>query len=79
MRWAGHVARMEGMRNAYNILAGKTSGKRPLTRPRRRWDGIIRMYLRDWVHLAQDRNQWRAFLNKVIDLTGTMNPGNFLI
>jgi hypothetical protein len=53
------------MRNAHNILVGKQEGKKPLQRPRRRWYDI-RMDLRetgcedaDWMHLAQDRDQWR--------------------
>jgi transcription termination factor 2 len=46
MRWAGHVARMEGTRNAYRILVGKPVGKRPLGRPRRRWLDSIKMDLR---------------------------------
>jgi hypothetical protein len=47
MRWAGHVARMGPKRNAYRILVGKPDGKRPLGRPRRRWDDNIRMDLRE--------------------------------
>jgi hypothetical protein len=47
MRWAGHVARMEEKRNAYNILAGKPEGKTPLGRPRRRWVDNIQMDLRE--------------------------------
>jgi hypothetical protein len=43
----GHIARMRGMRKAYNILAGKPEGKRPLGRPRRRWEDIIRIDLRE--------------------------------
>jgi hypothetical protein len=43
MRWAGYVARMGEKRNAYRILAGKLEGKRPLGRPRRRWEDNIRM------------------------------------
>jgi hypothetical protein len=46
MRWVGHVARMEEMRNAY-ILVGKPEGKRPLGRPRRRWKGNITIDLRE--------------------------------
>jgi hypothetical protein len=46
MRWAGHVALMRAKRNAYRILMGKPEGKRPLGRPRRRWENI-RMHLRD--------------------------------
>jgi hypothetical protein len=45
MRWAGHVARMGEKRNAYRLLVGKSEGKRPLGRPRRRWVDNIRMDL----------------------------------
>jgi hypothetical protein len=51
-------------------LAGKPEGKRPLGRPRHRWVGNVKMDLRetgwggmDWIHLAQDRDQWRALVN----------------
>jgi hypothetical protein len=47
MRSAGHVARMEEMRNAYNVLVGKLEGKRPLGRPKRRWEDNIRIYLKE--------------------------------
>jgi hypothetical protein len=63
MRWPGHVARLGEKRNAYRILVGKSEGKRPLRRPRRRRMDNIRMDLRetkwgdmDWINLAQDRN-----------------------
>jgi hypothetical protein len=49
------------MRNPYNILVGEPEGKRPLGRPRRRWEVIIRMALRedvDWMYVAKDRDQW---------------------
>jgi hypothetical protein len=59
MKWAGHVARMGEMRNAYRILVGKPEGKRPLGRPRRRWVDNVKMDLReigwdgrDWIELA---------------------------
>ena len=45
LRWAGHVARMEESRNAFQILTGKPSGKRPLGRPRRSWEDNMRMDL----------------------------------
>jgi hypothetical protein len=47
MRWAGHVARMGEERNVYKALMGKPEGKRPLGRPRRRWEDGIRMDLRE--------------------------------
>jgi len=47
MKWMGHVTHMEEMRNAYNILVGKLKEKRPLRRPRHRWDNNIRMGLRE--------------------------------
>jgi hypothetical protein len=75
MRWAGHVARMGEKRNAYMILVGKSEGKRPLGRRRRRWVDNIKMDLReigwdgmDWIDLAQDRDQWGALVNTVTNL-----------
>jgi hypothetical protein len=47
MRWTGHVARMGEKRNAYMILVGKPEGKRPLGRPRHRWDSSIKMDFRE--------------------------------
>jgi hypothetical protein len=62
-------------RNAYRILVGKPEGKRPLGRPRRRWEDNIKMDLgeiewdgRDWIKLGQDRDQWRALVNTVMNL-----------
>ena len=75
MRWAGHVARMEEGRSAFKILTGKPTGKRPLRRPRRRWEDSIRMDLEEidinvvnWVDSAQDRNYWRAIVNAELNL-----------
>jgi hypothetical protein len=75
IRWAGHVARMGETRNVYRILVGKPEGKRPLGRPRRRWLDNIKMDLgeigwddRDWICLAQDRDQWMAVVNRVMNL-----------
>jgi hypothetical protein len=76
MRWAGHVARMGRGRNVYRVLLGKPKGKRPLERPRRRWEDGIKMDLREmgwgggveWIHLAQDRDLWQAVVNAVMNL-----------
>jgi hypothetical protein len=74
-RWAGHVARMVENRNAYRIMVGKLEGKRPLGRPRRTWVDNIKMDLRDigwdgtdWIDPAEDTHQWRAVVNKVMNL-----------
>jgi hypothetical protein len=62
-------------RNVYRVLMGKPEGKRPLGRSRRRWEDGIRMDLRrigwgsvDWIQLAQDRDQWPALVNMVMNL-----------
>jgi hypothetical protein len=76
MRWTGHVARMgEEVRGAYNILAARPEGRRPLGRPRIRWEDNIKMDLReirfgdvDWIHCTQDRDRWRAVVNTVMNL-----------
>jgi hypothetical protein len=75
MRWAGHVARMGDGRGVYRVLFGRPEGKRPLGRPRRRWDDNIKIDLRqigidrtNWIKLAQDSVQWRAFANTVMNL-----------
>ena len=52
--WAGHVARMEQSRNAYRVLVRKLEGKRPLERPRRRWEDNIKMYLRGLVVILEN-------------------------
>jgi hypothetical protein len=74
-RWAGHVARMGEARDTYNILVGRPEGRRPLGRPRRRWDDNIKMDLKeigfgdvDWIHWAQDNDRWWALVNTVINL-----------
>jgi hypothetical protein len=75
VRWAGHVARMGEVRGAYNILVGRPEGRRPLGRPRRRWEDNIKMDLWEigfgdvnWIHWAQDRDRCRALVNTVMNL-----------
>jgi len=74
MRWARHVARMGEDRGVHRVLVGKSEGKRPLGRPRRRWEDNNKMDLqevgrgrRDWMELAQDRDRWRALVGTVRD------------
>jgi len=75
MRWAGHIAGMGERRGVYRILVGKPEGKRPLGRPRRRWEDNIKMDIQevgcggmDWIDLAQDRDRWRSLVNAVMNL-----------
>jgi hypothetical protein len=75
MGWAGQVARMKEKRNACRILVGKPEGKRPLGRPRTKWEKNIRMDLKeigwgviDWIDLAQDKDQWKTLVNTVMNL-----------
>ncbi|KAJ4436467.1 hypothetical protein ANN_16498, partial [Periplaneta americana] len=75
LRWAGHVARMGESRNGYRVFVGRPEGKRPLRRPRRRWEDNIKMDLREvgydgreWIDLAQDRDQWRAYVRAAMNL-----------
>jgi len=74
MRWARHVAGMGERRGVYRVLVGKSDGKRPLGKPRRRWKDNINMGLQevgedmDCIELAQDRDRWRASVNVVMNL-----------
>ena len=59
MRWVGHVARMGEKRGVYRVLVGKLEGKRPIGRPRHKWEDNIKMSLQDvkcggmdWIELA---------------------------
>ena len=74
MRWVGHVARIEEGRGVHKVLVGKPEGKRPLGRPRRRWEDTIKMDLEevgrvcgDWMELAQDRDRWWVFVSTVMN------------
>ena len=69
------MARMEEGRGVQKVLVGKRKGKRPLGRPRRRWEDNIKMDLQevgcwgvDWIELAQDRDRWRVLVNAVMNL-----------
>jgi hypothetical protein len=62
-------------RNAYRVLVGKPEGERLLGRPRRKWEGNVKMDLRDiergsmdWINLSQNRDQWRAVVNTIMNL-----------
>jgi hypothetical protein len=75
MRWLRHVAHMGEERGVYRVLVGRPECKRPLGRPRRRWEDNIKLGLRDieideanWIQLVQDRVQWWAFVNAVMIL-----------
>jgi hypothetical protein len=75
MRWAGHMARMGEGRGVYRVLVGKPEGKRPLGRPRRRWEDNIKMDIEemggvcaDWMELARDRERWRTLVTTVRNL-----------
>jgi len=73
------------MRGMYRVLVGKPEGKRPLGRPRRRWEDNIKMDLQevgcggmDWIELTENRNSWWALVNAVMNFLVTQNAGNFL-
>jgi hypothetical protein len=75
MRWVGHVARMGEERVVHRVLVGKPEGKRPLGRPRPRWEENIKKDLQevgvgcgDWIESAQDRDRWRALVSMVKNL-----------
>jgi len=74
MKFVGHVARMWERRDVYKVLMGKPEGKKPLGRPRRRWEDIIKMDLQalgcgdiDWIELAQDRDRCWTLVNAIIN------------
>ena len=73
MRWEGHLGHVGDRRGVYRVLLGKPEGKRPLGRPRRRWEDNIKIDLQkmrcvdmDWVDLAQDRDRWRVLVNAIM-------------
>jgi hypothetical protein len=85
MRWAGHVARIVEDKGLYRVLVGKPEGRRPLGKPRRRCEDIIRMDLWevgcvffDWMDLVHDRDKWCALVIAVINLWVPENARNFM-
>jgi len=85
MRWAGHVARMGERGGVYRVLVGKPEGKRPLGKPRHRWEDNIKVDLQevgcrgvDWIELAQDRDRWRVTCECGIEPSGSLKCGEFL-
>jgi hypothetical protein len=76
---------MEEERGAYRSLVGRPEGRRPLGRPRRRWEDNIKIDLQevvrdgmDWIDTDQDRDRWRALVSAVMKLRVPYNAGNFL-
>ncbi|KDR20683.1 hypothetical protein L798_05094 [Zootermopsis nevadensis] len=67
MRWAGHVACMDGTRGVHRVLVGNPEGKRPLGRPRRRCEDNLRRDLWE-IGIEQNRVRWRALVNSVMNL-----------
>jgi len=85
MRWAGHVARLGERKGVYRVLVGKPEGKRPLERPRGRWEDNIKMDLQevgcggmDWIELAQDRGQVAGTCEGGNEPSGCIKCGEFL-
>jgi hypothetical protein len=75
VRQVGHMTRMGEERKVYKVFMGRPKGKRPPWRPKHRWENGIRMDFREtgwegveWVQLAQDREQWQAVVNEVMNL-----------
>ena len=85
IRWTGHVARMGDRKRVFRVLVGKPEGKRPLGKPKLRWEDNIKMDLQevgcggmDRIDLAQDRDKRWALVNAVMNLRVPQNAGNFL-
>jgi len=84
MRWTGHLSRIGDKRGTCRVLFGKPEGKRPLGRPRCKWEDNIKMDLhevgcggKDWIDLARDRDSWWVRVNAVVNLWVSQNEENF--
>jgi hypothetical protein len=84
INWVGNLARIAEMRKAY-LLVGKPEAKGPFGRPGRRWEDNIKLDLKkiwsmgtDWIHLAQDRYQWRALVKPYNEPSDTIKGWEFL-
>jgi len=73
-KWVGHAVRMGDSRGVYRVTVGKPEGKRLLGRPKRRWEGNIKLDFQevgyevvDWIDLAQGRHRWRTLVNAPLD------------
>jgi hypothetical protein len=84
MGWVGHVARIGEARGTRRVLMGRPEGKRPLGRPRSKWEDSINLDFQevrcdtDLLDLDQGRGGWLAFVNAVMNLPFSYNAGNFL-
>jgi hypothetical protein len=85
LRWAVHVERIGERRGVYSVLVGKPEGKRPLGRPRHKWEDNIKMDHKavgcggmDWMDVAHDRDRWRGLVKAVMNLGGSIKCGGFL-
>ena len=81
----GHVARTGERRSVHKVLVGNPVGKRPLGRPRCRWEDNIKMDLQevgcggmDWIQVDQERDRWRALVYTAMNLRVPQNEENFL-
>jgi hypothetical protein len=79
----GNVTRGD-RRGAYMVLVGKPEGRRPLRRPRRRWEDNSKLILNrwdegmDWIDFAQGKARWRTLVNAATNIRPPYNVGNFL-